>query len=53
MRNYFEGNKTSLHISYRRKYGDEFKQVMMEIIPADDYSNDNQNLFLYVNNIEK
>lgn len=30
-----------------------FKQVMMEIIPADDYSNDNQSLFLYVNNIEK
>ena len=53
MRNYFAGNKTSLHIFYRRKFGDEFKQVMMEIIPADDYSNDNQSLFLYVNNIEK
>ena len=53
MRDYFAGNKTSLHIFYRRKFGDEFKQVMMEIIPADDYSNDNQSLFLYVNNIEK
>ena len=52
MRDYFAGNKTSLHIFYRRKFGDEFKQVMMEIIPADDYSNDNQSLFLYVNNIE-
>lgn len=53
MREYFAGDKTSLHIFYRRKYGDVFKQVMMEIIPADDYSSDNQSLFLYVNNIEK
>ncbi|MDO4965886.1 MAG: sensor domain-containing diguanylate cyclase [Lachnospiraceae bacterium] len=53
MRNYFMGNKTSLHIFYRRKFGDEFKQVMMEIIPANDYSKDNQNFFLYVKNIEK
>ena len=53
MRDYFAGNKTSLHIFYRRKFEEEFKQVMMEIIPADDFSNDNQNLFLYVNNIEK
>ncbi|MCQ2771071.1 MAG: diguanylate cyclase, partial [Clostridia bacterium] len=53
MREYFAGNKTSLHIFYRRKFEDDFKQVMMEIIPADDYSNDNQVLFLYVKNIEK
>lgn len=53
MRNYFAGNKTSLHVFYRRKYEDGFKQVMMEIIPANDYSNDNQALFLYVKNIEK
>lgn len=53
MREYFKGNKTSLHIFYRRKYDDEFKQVMMEIIPANDYSDDNQNLFLYVKDIEK
>lgn len=53
MREYFAGNKTSLSIFYRRKYDEAFKQVMMEIIPADDYSNANQSLFLYVNNIEK
>ena len=53
MREYFAGNKTSLCIFYRRKYEDTFKQVMMEIIPADDYSDDNQSLFLYVNNVEK
>lgn len=53
MREYFAGNKTSLSIFYRRKMGDEFKQVMMEIIPTNDYSNEDQSLFLYVKNIDK
>lgn len=53
MRDYFTGNKTSLHIFYRRKYGVLFKQVMMEIIPANDYSDQNQSLFLYVKDIDK
>lgn len=53
MKDYFSGDKTSLHIFYRRKFEDGFKQVMMEIIPANDYSKENQSLFLYVKNIDK
>jgi len=53
MSDYFKSKKTSLNIFYRRKYEDGFKQVMMEIIPANDYSDDNQTLFLYVKNIDK
>lgn len=53
LKSYFAGNKTSLHIIYRRKYNDGFKQVMMEIIPANDYSIDSQSLFLYVKDIDK
>ncbi len=53
MREYFADNKTSLNVFYRRKYGDEYKQVMMEMIPANDYSPENQTLFLYVKNIDK
>lgn len=53
MKEYFAGSKTSLHIFYRRKYKDTYKQVMMEIIPANDYSADNQSLFLYVKDIDK
>lgn len=49
---YFSGNKTSLHVFYRRKYEDGFKQVMMELIPANDYKNDDKSLFLYVKNID-
>ncbi|MCR5747365.1 MAG: sensor domain-containing diguanylate cyclase [Lachnospiraceae bacterium] len=53
MRDYFGKNKTSLSIFYRRKYGKEFKSVVMEIIPANDYSATDQSLFLYVKNIER
>jgi len=53
MKEYFKTNKTSLHIFYRRKFDDGFKNVMMEIIPTNDYSDENQNLYLYVKNIDK
>lgn len=53
MSEYFKKNKTSLNIFYRRKYKNNFKNVMMEIIPANDYEDTNQNLFLYVKNIDK
>ncbi|MCR5303558.1 MAG: sensor domain-containing diguanylate cyclase [Lachnospiraceae bacterium] len=53
MREYFKGDKTSLSVFYRRKYGDVFKAVMMEIIPASDYSDTNQSLYLYVKRIDR
>lgn len=53
MQEYFKSNKTSLSIFYRRKYNQGYKQVMMEIIPANDYAHDNQSLFLYVKSIDK
>ena len=49
---YFKEGKTSISIQYRRKYGDIFKQVAMDMIPANDYSDENQTLFLYVKNID-
>ncbi len=52
MSDYFKSGKTSLTVDYRRKYGDVFKYVVMEIIPAKDYSNENQSLYLYVKNID-
>ena len=52
LREYFREGKTSISIQYRRKYDDGFKQVAMDMIPADDYSDDNQTLFLYVKNID-
>lgn len=52
MRSYFKRGKTSLSIAYRRKYDTEFKQVMMEIIPTNEYNDDNQSLYLYVKDID-
>jgi len=52
LKKYFNKGKTSSSIQYRRKYADGFKQVAMDMIPADDYSADNQTLFLYVKNID-
>ena len=52
IKDYFAENKTSLHILYRRKIDTTFKQVMMEIIPANDYAPDNQSFYLYVKNID-
>lgn len=49
---YFKEGKTSISIQYRRRYDDVFKQVAMDMIPADDYSDENQTLFLYVKNID-
>lgn len=52
LRDYFSRGKTSISIQYRRKYEDEYKLVAMEMIPAKDYTDDNQTLFLYVKNID-
>lgn len=52
IKEYFYSGKTSLHILYRRKIDQTFKQVMMEIIPANDYTENNQSFYLYVKNID-
>lgn len=52
IRNYFRRNKTSLTILYRRKHGEAYKRAMMEIIPAGDYTHENQSLFLYVKDFD-
>lgn len=53
LRDYFRQDKTSISIFYRRKYTDGYKQVVLEMIPANDYADDNQSLFLYVKNIDR
>lgn len=53
MRDYFAGNNTSLSLFYRRKFGDSFEFVMTDIIPANDYSETNQSLYVYIKRIDK
>lgn len=49
---YFRKGHSYIRILYRRKIGEDYKQVEMSLIPADDYARENQTLFLYVKTIE-
>lgn len=48
LKDYFARGNSSIDIFYRRKFGEEYKKVVMEMIPSDDYSDEDQSLFLYV-----
>ncbi|MCQ2597144.1 MAG: GGDEF domain-containing protein [Treponema sp.] len=52
IREHFKNSTDSLMFTYRRKYGKDYRKVMMEIIPANDYSETSQYYFLYVKKIE-
>lgn len=49
---YFKRGNKILRVFYRRKYDEVYKKVMLEMIPANDYKDESQNLYLYVKNIE-
>lgn len=49
---YFVNESRPFRLFYRRKYNEEYRRVMMEIVPANDYSDKSQNLFLYVKEVE-
>lgn len=51
LRSYFTKGNTSLSIFYRRLSADGYRRVMMEMIPSDDYTAENQTLYLYVKDI--
>lgn len=48
LQRYFDEKRQRVSISYRRKAGDEYKVITMEIIPGDDYNPENRVGFLYV-----
>lgn len=51
MQDFFRQGNTELIFTYRRKFEDEFRQSVMEIIPTEEYSNEDQVLYLYVKRI--
>lgn len=53
IKNHFKGGSGSLRIFYRRRFADKYRKVMMEIIPSNEYSEENQKLFLYVKDIDE
>lgn len=52
LKKYFKRGLNSKTVHYRRKFGDKYKKVKMEIIPAEDYKETMQNVYLYVKDIE-
>lgn len=52
LKNFFLTGKRVFSLSYRRKVADSFKKVVMDIIPTNEYTHENQSLFLYVKSID-
>lgn len=52
LRSAFAGGMQSLCIFYRRRIGSDYRRAMMELIPADDYTHENQSIYLFVKNID-
>lgn len=44
---YFKGNKKNLFITYRKKIKKEYKKVIIDLIPTNEYSNENKSFYLY------
>lgn len=53
LKNHFGEGKKRLYFIYRKKYDGVYKETVMEIIPASDYSEEAQTFFLYVKRIEE
>lgn len=53
LRQFFKTGNSIFSIFYRRMIGNEFKKAMMEMIPANEYTDEEQIVFLYVKNIDK
>ncbi len=52
LRNFFDNEKVSLDVLYRRRKGDVFRLTKMEMIAAEDFTKDNKSLYLYVKDID-
>ncbi len=52
MRRYFLERRGNLRIRYRRKSRGEFRWVVFEAIPAPDFTLQNQNIMIYIRDIE-
>lgn len=51
LKKYFKDGNNLLRLFYRRKYDNDYKKVMMEIIPANIVTDDTMKLFMYVKEI--
>jgi len=52
LKNHLKGGKSVVAVPYRRLVGKNIYPCIMEIVPANDYSDENQSAFLYVKVID-
>lgn len=53
LRAFFAQGGQHLNIFYRRRIGSVYRQAMMEMLPAEGYTNEEQSLYLYVKDIDR
>lgn len=53
LRAYFKEDRAKISCRYRRKIGDEFRWVQMDLVPSIEYTNQNQVLILYVKDVHE
>ena len=53
LRSHFRTSGDTYVLRYRRKSSEGFKNVMMEMIPTNDYADENQKLYLFVKTIQE
>ncbi len=52
LRDHFRAGNKTVHIFYRRKEGNGYQHVMTELMPAREYTDEQQIVYLYVKNID-
>lgn len=53
LQRFFSSGRKHFAVFYRRLYGESYHQTMLEIIPAEDCSEENRFLYLYVKDIDR
>lgn len=53
LRKYFHEGNSYMCLYYNRRIRGDFRLALLEIIPANDYSDDHQSVFMYVKNIDR
>lgn len=53
LREAFRSGKSTVHLFYRRKLGNEFRAVMAEFMASSEYSEENQIIYLSIKNIDR
>ena len=51
IRNYLKNNEENFRLKYRRKNKDEYRWVLLEMLKAEEYADDNQVTILYIKDI--